>query len=255
VETTVALSRHPMIVGLKDATGDNTRVGPMRAVCGDDFRLYSGEDAMAREYVLQGGDGVISVTANVAPAAVSRVMAAAAARDVSGAEAADLPLKGLHRDLFCEANPIPVKWALAKMGRTPGGIRSPLSPLGVKFHERVEGALLQAGCLERAQVASSGGSFGWPSRNLLLQGHLFDQSLINQALDIIEKRGGDFEITAFSVAPNDQNSEFNFKRTSSVALRVFGVDDTALDDIVCRLNALVDVLESAEGSLTVLPDA
>ena len=144
VETTVALSRHPMIVGLKDATGDNTRVGPMRAVCGDDFRLYSGEDAMAREYVLQGGDGVISVTANVAPAAVSRVMAAAAARDVSGAEAADLPLKGLHRDLFCEANPIPVKWALAKMGRTPGGIRSPLSPLGVKFHERVEGALLQA---------------------------------------------------------------------------------------------------------------
>jgi len=71
VETTVALSRHPMIVGLKDATGDNTRVGPMRAVCGDDFRLYSGEDAMAREYVLQGGDGVISVTANVAPAAVS----------------------------------------------------------------------------------------------------------------------------------------------------------------------------------------
>ena len=74
-------------------------------------------------------------------------------------------------------------------------------------------------------------------------------------ISLIASTPGDFEITAFSVAPNDQNSEFNFKRTSSVALRVFGVDDSALDDIVCRLNALVDVLESAEGSLTVLPDA
>jgi len=79
IETTVALSRHPNICGLKDATGDNERVGPMRAICGDDFRLYSGEDGMAREYVLKGGDGVISVTANVAPKAVSKVMAAAAA--------------------------------------------------------------------------------------------------------------------------------------------------------------------------------
>ena len=90
---------------------------------------------------------------------------------------------------------------------------------------------------------------------MLLQGHLFDQSLINQALEIIEKRGGDFEIMSFSVAPNDQNSEFNFRRTSSVTLRVYGVDNAALDDIVARLEQLVQVLESAEGSLTEIPAA
>jgi 4-hydroxy-tetrahydrodipicolinate synthase len=253
IESTVTLSRHPMIQGLKDATGDNTRVAPMRSIIGDDFRLYSGEDGMAREYVLQGGDGVISVTANVAPAAVAKVMAAAAARDATAAEAADSKLQGLHRDLFCEANPIPVKWALSKMQSAPGGIRSPLAPLGLDFHGRVEGALQQAGCIERAAASDVANVDSWPSRDLLLQGHLFDQGLINQALEIIEKRGGDFVITAFSVQPNDQRSEynFNFRRTSSVQLKVFGVDVAALDDITERLQALVAVLESAEGSLTV----
>ncbi len=90
---------------------------------------------------------------------------------------------------------------------------------------------------------------------MLLQGHLFDQGLINQALEIIEKRGGDFEITSFTAQPNDQQSEFNFRRTSSVQLKVYGVDNSALDDITTRLNALVEVLESAEGSLTIVPDA
>lgn len=255
VETTVALSRHPMIGGLKDATGDNTRVGPMRAICGDDFRLYSGEDNMARDYVLQGGDGVISVTANVAPGTVSKVMAAANARDRTAAEAADSPLQALHRDLFCEANPIPVKWALAKMGKAPAGIRLPLVELGNDYHGRVTSALQSADCIERsASDASAGGSFGWPSRKLLLQGHLFDQGLINQALEIIEKRGGDFDILAFSVQPNDQNTDFNFRRTSSVSLKVFAVDNTSLDDITTRLQSLVDVLESADGSLTELPE-
>jgi 4-hydroxy-tetrahydrodipicolinate synthase len=226
----------------------------MRAVCGNEFRLYSGEDAAAREYVLQGGDGVISVTANVAPAAVAKVMAAAAARDATTADAADSRLAALHRDLFCEANPIPVKWALAKMGRTDSGIRSPLVSLGVDFHARLEAALQQGQCIEQSAIAG-GGSFGWPSRSLLLQGHLFDQGLINQALDIIERGGGDFEIEAFSVQPNDQNTEFNFRRTSSCSLKVFGVDNATLDDITSRLHQLVNVLESAEGSLTVIPDA
>mmetsp|Transcript_51223 Transcript_51223/g.169692 ORF Transcript_51223/g.169692 Transcript_51223/m.169692 type:complete len:149 (+) Transcript_51223:1100-1546(+) len=140
------------------------------------------------------------------------------------------------------------------MGRMGEGIRSPLSPLGVAFQPRVAGALQQAGCIASEEGASAAaGSVGWPSRDLLLQGHLFDQGLINQALDIIEKQNGDFEILAFSVQPNDQNSEFNFRRTSSVSLRVFGVDASALEDITRRLRALVDVLESAEGSLTVLP--
>jgi len=253
VETTVTLSRHPMIVGLKDATGDNTRVAPMRAVCGTDFRLYSGEDAMAREYVLQGGDGVISVTANVAPNAVSRVMAAAKAGDASVAGAADDSLAALHRDLFCEANPIPVKWALHRMERTAGGIRSPLTPLGNAFHARVESALQKAQCMELPPGTPAVSSDAWPIRDLLLQGHLFDQGLINQALELIEKRGGDFEVTAFSVAPNDQNMEFNFRRTSSCAIKLMAVDTTALDDITDRLQNLVDVMESAEGSLTVVP--
>ena len=206
---------------------------------------------MARDYVLQGGDGVISVTANVAPCAVAKVMAAAAARDAVAAEAADSRLAALHRDLFCEANPIPVKWALAKMEKTSGGIRSPLAPLGLDFHARVEAALQQANCIESAgQVANT---FGWPSRDMLLQGHLFDQGLINQALEIIEKRGGDFEIASFTASPNDQMSEFNFRRTSSVQLKVYGVDDNMLDDITERLNSLVQVLESAEGVLTIMP--
>jgi len=258
VETTIVLSRHPMIRGLKDATGDNTRVAPMRAVCGDEFKLYSGEDAMARDYVLQGGDGVISVTANVAPKSVAKVMSAAKAGKRDVAELEDKPLAALHRDLFSEANPIPVKWCLHQMGRVPGGIRSPLVPLGQKFHERLRGALTQAHCLgdEAAATQSKSGpsSTGWPSRQLLLQGHLFDSGLINQALEIIEKRGGDFEITAFSVQPNDQRGEFsfNFKRTSSVALTVMAVNTEGLDDITSRLQQLVNVIESAEGSLTVM---
>jgi len=252
IETTVQLSRHPMICGLKDATGDNTRVAPMRAVCDPDFRLYSGEDAMARDYVLQGGDGAISVTANVAPAAVAKVMAAAKASDTTAAEATDNMLAALHRDLFCEANPIPVKWALARVGLAPPGIRSPLAPLAEKFHGRVEGALRQAQLIEAGDEPIEASSYGWPSRTMLLQGHLFDSGLINQALELIEKRGGDFEIVSFSTQPNDQNSEFNFKRTSSASLKVMAVDSSALDDITQRLQQLVSVIESAEGALTVV---
>jgi hypothetical protein len=77
--------------------------------------------------------------------------------------------------------------------------------------------------------------------------------VVRQALEIIEKRGGDFEILEFSVAPNDQRTEFNFRRTSSVAIRMYGVDVNALDDMTLRLQQLVDVLESAEGSLTQIP--
>ena len=111
-------------------------------------------------------------------------MALAKAADVAGANAVDAPLAALHRDLFCEANPIPVKWALAKMGKVADSIRSPLVSLGAKFHARVESALQTASLID-GEPAS--GSEGWPSRDLLLQGHLFDQSLINQALDIIER--------------------------------------------------------------------
>jgi len=260
VETTVKLSHHPMIQGLKDATGDNNRVSPMRKIIGDEFRMYSGEDGMARDYVLQGGDGVISVTANVAPGSVAKVMAAAKANDVATAEAVDGPLGALHRDLFCEANPIPVKWAMAKMGRTQSGIRLPLTELGGDYHGRLEAALAQGRCIapsEGTTCEETGQaiSYSWPSQSLLLQGQLFDTGLINQALEIIEKRGGDFEISNFSVQPNDQfsNSDFNFKRPSSVTLKVYAVDCAGIDDIVGRLNSLVEVMCSAEATLTVVP--
>ena len=84
--------------------------------------------------------------------------------------------------------------------------------------------------------------------------HLFDSGLINQALELIEKRGGDFEIDTFSVQPNDQRFEFNFRRLSSVTLTIYGLDTAALDDMVDRLKKLVFVMESAEGSLTEVPE-
>jgi len=258
VETTVQLSKHPMIKGLKDATGDNNRVSPMRKIVGKDWRLYSGEDGMARDYVLQGGDGVISVTANVAPATVSKVMAAANDKKMETAEALDKPLASLHRDLFCEANPIPVKWALHRMGKIEDGIRLPLTVLGSDFRDRVEVALAQALCIAPKEGMEGNAllSYGWPSRKLLLQGQLFDSGLINQALDLIEQSNGDFDIESFSVQPNDQftNADFNFKRPSSIALKVFAVNTQALDDIVGRLQTLVDIMETAEGVLTVIPD-
>jgi len=261
VETTVKLSHHPMIQGLKDATGDNNRVNPMRKIIGPDFKLYSGEDGMARDYVLKGGDGVISVTANVAPGSVSKVMAAAKAQDADAALAADEPLAALHRDLFCEANPIPVKWALYRMEKTTDGIRLPLTKLDATYHDRVSAALVQATCVPSPKGSGALGddclvSYGWPSKSVLLEGQLFDSGLINECLDIIEKRNGDFEIVNFSVQPNDQmtNADFNFKRPSSVSLKVMAVNDGALDDILERIEALVGVMESAEGVLTILPE-
>lgn len=256
VETTVKLSHHPMIHGLKDATGDNSRVGPMRQIIGDEFRLYSGEDGMARDYVLKGGDGVISVTANVAPKAVHKVMTAAKAQKEDSAKTADAPLAALHRDLFCEANPIPVKWALYKMGKIQEGIRLPLTMLDQNSHDRLETALVQASCIAPVGDHADGlRSYGWPSQTVLLTGQLFDAGLINEVLDIIEKRNGDFDILSFSVQPNDQftNADFNFKRPSSVTLNVMAVDKTALEDILRRVQALVEVMESAEGTLTILP--
>merc|ERR1719201_1913839 len=140
------------------------------------------------------------------------------------------------------------------MGKTKSGIRQPLVELGEDYHQRVTASLQQGGCVEKP--ASDEGALisnSWPTRTLLMQGHLFDSGLINQALEVIEQRGGDFIIQDFSAQPNDQRTEFNFKRTSSVKLDVLGSDNAALDDIISRLRTLVDVMESAEGSLTEVP--
>ncbi len=149
-DTILRLAELPAIVGLKDATSDLVRhVDLIRQLPkGKEFALYSGNDDTALPYMLLGGDGVISVTANVAPKAMSEMCAAALRGDVAGARAQNERLMGLHTRLFVEANPITVKWAMAQMGLCGGALRLPLSPLSTQFHESVRDALREAGCLK-----------------------------------------------------------------------------------------------------------
>jgi len=131
--TVAELSVHPQIAAIKEATGDVSRVAVLRSLCGPEFGLYSGDDATAREFILAGGQGVVSVTANVAPQAMAAMCKAALAGDAALAAQLDAPLARLHQDLFVESNPIPVKWALQRMGLIASGIRLPLielSPAG-----------------------------------------------------------------------------------------------------------------------------
>ena len=146
-ETVGRLAEHPRIGALKEATGEVERVGRLRVLCGEDFSLYSGDDATARAFMLAGGDGVISVTANVAPRAMADMCSAALARDTARAGERDAPLAALHDALFLEANPIPVKWALHRMNRIGAGIRLPLTGLSAPLHAQVQDALAKAGAL------------------------------------------------------------------------------------------------------------
>jgi 4-hydroxy-tetrahydrodipicolinate synthase len=144
-ETVARLAKVPNIVGVKEATGDLERVGPLRSLCGEEFDIFSGDDSSARELVLRGGNGVISVTANVAPQQMHDMCEAALAGDRARAEALDAPLSGLHRGLFVESNPIPVKWAVAELGLCSRGIRLPLTWLSEGARPAVRAALQQAG--------------------------------------------------------------------------------------------------------------
>ena len=146
-DTVERLSKVSNIVGLKEATGNLQRAREILDRCGDRLDLYSGDDATGCEFMLLGGKGVISVTSNVAPAMMHNLCVAALAGDRARAEAIDAPLRALHRDLFVEANPIPVKWALHEMGLIPLGIRLPLTPLSAQYHATVREALRQAGVL------------------------------------------------------------------------------------------------------------
>jgi 4-hydroxy-tetrahydrodipicolinate synthase len=139
---------HTSIVGIKEATGDLSRVAPLRDGCGEEFVLLSGDDATAREFIMKGGQGVISVTGNVAPALMAAMCEAALEGDGLLAAEIDARLADLHRDLFVESNPIPVKWALERLGLIPGGLRLPLTPLTAAARPIVEAALRQAGLLE-----------------------------------------------------------------------------------------------------------
>ena len=146
-ETVGRLAEHPRIGALKEATGEVERVGRLKALCGEGFSLYSGDDATARDFMLAGGDGVISVTANVAPGAMADMCRAALAGDSARAAERDAPLAALHDALFLESNPIPVKWALNRMNRIGAGIRLPLTRLSAPHRAPLQDALEKAGAL------------------------------------------------------------------------------------------------------------
>ena len=149
-DTVERLAAIDNIVGIKEATGDLGRARELIDRCGDRLDIYSGDDATAMELILMGGKGNIAVTANVAPAAIHDMCAAALAGDRETAERINRQLDILHRTLFLEANPIPVKWALHEMGLIPDGIRLPLTPLAGSYHDTLRQALVQAGVLASA---------------------------------------------------------------------------------------------------------
>lgn len=146
-ETALRLAQIPNIVGIKDATGNIDRGNELIARAPQDFAVYSGDDASACSLLLNGGKGNISVVANVAPRLMHEMCAAALAGDLAKAREIHFRLLPLHRQLFCEANPIPVKWACQQLGLIGEGIRLPLTPLSGECHDRVRGALRQSGLL------------------------------------------------------------------------------------------------------------
>ena len=146
-ETVERLSTISNIVGIKEATGNMDRAREIIDRCGDRLDVYSGDDATAMELMLLGGKGNISVTANVAPSGMHELCSAALAGNRSRAESINRTLAILHRVLFVQSNPIPVKWALHEMGLIPPGIRLPMTPLAAEFHDTVRQALSQAGVL------------------------------------------------------------------------------------------------------------
>ncbi|MET0002461.1 MAG: 4-hydroxy-tetrahydrodipicolinate synthase [Candidatus Thiodiazotropha sp.] len=143
-ETIARLAQVPNIIGVKEATGDLSRLHRLRELCDDSFEFYSGDDATGCEFLLQGGHGVISVTANAAPCLMHEMSIAALAGRDEEARAIDAKLAGLHSALFVESNPIPVKWAMMKLGLANRGIRLPLTWLSPSAEDEVLQAMHQA---------------------------------------------------------------------------------------------------------------
>ena len=146
-DTVLRLAQVPGVIGLKDATGDIPRVSDLLARLPGDFAVYSGNDDSALALIAMGGHGVISVTANIAPAAMAQLCRAAFEGRWSDALAINRRLLPLHFKLFVEANPSPAKWALQQMGRIKSGIRLPLLPLSEGFQATVRDAMKQSGVL------------------------------------------------------------------------------------------------------------
>jgi 4-hydroxy-tetrahydrodipicolinate synthase len=147
-ETILRLADVPGIIGVKDATGNVERAAHLIKHAPPHFSIYSGDDATAIALMLLGGHGNISVTANVAPRAMSELCRAALAGDTVTARRYHMLLLSLHKQLFCEANPIPVKWALHVLGRIESGLRLPLTPLDARYHDVVRAALNEAELLD-----------------------------------------------------------------------------------------------------------
>jgi 4-hydroxy-tetrahydrodipicolinate synthase len=151
--TVARLARHPSIVAVKEATGSSSRARELLAACPADFTLLSGDDATAIEYMALGAKGVISVTANVAPRRMHEACDAALAGDLAEARAIDATLQTLHKELFVEASPIPVKWAVARMGLIGNAIRLPLVELSAPHQDTVLRAMRAAGVILEDQAA------------------------------------------------------------------------------------------------------
>jgi Dihydrodipicolinate synthase/N-acetylneuraminate lyase len=143
-ETIGRLSSIENIIGVKEATGELDRLDSIKKVSVEGFEIYSGDDSTCTEFILQGGDGTISVTANIEPAQMHKMCEAAMAGDRELAEQLNSSLKPLHRDLFLEANPIPVKWALFEMGKIKDGIRLPLTRLSKQYRLTLNEAIASA---------------------------------------------------------------------------------------------------------------
>lgn len=147
-ELVAELAQFKNIIGIKEATGEVSRVTELQRLCGHDFLLLSGDDPTAREFMLAGGHGVISVTANLMPQTMKRMVDAACRGDAEGAAEFDKKLAALHEALFIEANPIPVKWAMARLGWIQANYRLPLTPPELASEKVIEEALKAAGYLQ-----------------------------------------------------------------------------------------------------------
>ncbi len=146
-ETVLALAEIPNIIGIKEATGDMVRARELIEKAPEGFRIISGDDQTAVELMLLGGHGDISVTANVLPRELAQMCEYAMAGRAEEARAINERLMPVHNAMFVEANPIPVKWALARMGKIQSGIRLPMTPLSETYHASVSQALEGAGLL------------------------------------------------------------------------------------------------------------
>ncbi|CAN0218328.1 unnamed protein product [Pylaiella littoralis] len=141
------VAKHPRIIGLKDATGDLSRIGELKAACPEGFLFYSGDDATGMEFCLSGGNGLISVSADVAPREMAEMVKACRAGDRPAAEAINNKVVELHSKLFVQGNPVTVKYALARMGMLQDMLRVPLVPMEAKYRDEVDKALESAGLL------------------------------------------------------------------------------------------------------------